>query len=99
MTSATASIIDKLTAGIQSPSEGWRARARQHPDTLTKPPGSLGRIEDLAAQMVAIRQDKMGDRVAKAVYIFAADHGVTTEGVSAYPREVTHQMVLNFCAQ
>ncbi len=98
MTSATASIIEKLTAGIQSPSEDWRSRARQHLDTLTKPPGSLGRIEDLAAQMVAIRQGKIGDPIGKAVYIFAADHGVTTEGVSAYPREVTHQMVLNFLA-
>ena len=80
------------------PDEEWRKRAHAHLATLTKPLGSLGRMEELAAQMVAIRQQAFSTNITTAVYIFAADHGVTAEGVSAYPREVTHQMVLNFLA-
>lgn len=70
--------------------------ARARLDILTKPLGSLGRLEDVAAQWVSIRQEKFADPIRKAVYIFAADHGVSAEGVSAYPREVTHQMILNY---
>jgi nicotinate-nucleotide--dimethylbenzimidazole phosphoribosyltransferase len=95
----TTEAIERLTREITPPNEVWRSKARSHLDTLTKPIGSLGRLEDLAAQMVAIRQARFGDPVRKAVYIFAADHGITAEGVSAYPREVTHQMVLNFLAE
>lgn len=70
------------------------ARARQA--TLTKPPGSLGRLEDLACQMAAIQGSPRprGDR--KWVVVAAADHGVTSQGVSAYPSDVTAQMVANF---
>jgi nicotinate-nucleotide--dimethylbenzimidazole phosphoribosyltransferase len=81
---------------IKPPSELWRQKARAHLDSLTKPLGSLGLLEDLAAQMVAIRQENFADTMSKSVYVFAADHGITAEGVSAYPREVTYQMVLNF---
>jgi nicotinate-nucleotide--dimethylbenzimidazole phosphoribosyltransferase len=86
----------EIHTAIQPPSEHWRQTARTHLDSLTKPLGSLGRLEDLAAQMVAIRQERFAETIQKAVYVFAADHGITSEGVSAYPREVTHQMVLNF---
>jgi nicotinate-nucleotide--dimethylbenzimidazole phosphoribosyltransferase len=65
---------------------------------LTKPLGSLGRLEDLAAQYVAIRRERAMEPMKAGVYVFAADHGVTAEGVSAYPSEVTRQMVLNFVA-
>jgi nicotinate-nucleotide--dimethylbenzimidazole phosphoribosyltransferase len=91
--------IEQLTDGIEPPSEEWREKARAHLDTLTKPIGSLGRLEDLAAQIVSIRRERSREPVSKAVYVFAADHGVAEEGVSAYPREVTHQMVLNFLAE
>jgi nicotinate-nucleotide--dimethylbenzimidazole phosphoribosyltransferase len=74
-------------------------RARAHLDVLTKPHGSLGMLEDIAAQMVSIRQGDFAETLKKAVYVFAADHGVTAAGVSAYPSEVTRQMVLNFLAQ
>ena len=74
------------------------AQARAHLDTLTKPIGSLGRLEELAAQIVAIREGVPPLPLSKAIYVFAADHGITAEGVSAYPRAVTHQMVLNFLA-
>jgi nicotinate-nucleotide--dimethylbenzimidazole phosphoribosyltransferase len=93
------SSIDELIHGIEPLSEVWRARARQRLDTLTKPLGSLGYLEDIAAQVAAIRGEQLSDSVSKAVYVFAADHGVTEEGISAYPREVTRQMVLNFLAE
>jgi nicotinate-nucleotide--dimethylbenzimidazole phosphoribosyltransferase len=96
MTTVSQSIVSQIIASIESPSESWMARARTHLDMLTKPLGSLGRIEDLAVQMVSIRQEKFAEPLHKAVYVFAADHGVTSEGVSAYPSEVTRQMVLNF---
>jgi nicotinate-nucleotide--dimethylbenzimidazole phosphoribosyltransferase len=91
-------VIEGLVRGIERPSEEWRQRARQRLDTLTKPLGSLGRLEDIAAQVAAIR-GQLGDSTSKAAYVFAADHGITEEGVSAYPREVTRQMVLNFLAE
>ena len=99
MNADSRAVVERMMHGLQAPSEAWRGRARAHLDTLTKPLGSLGRLEDLAAQMVAIRGEKFAESMSKAVYVFAADHGVTAEGVSAYPREVTRQMVLSFLAE
>jgi nicotinate-nucleotide--dimethylbenzimidazole phosphoribosyltransferase len=99
MKSTSQSIITEIVSGIIPPSDLWLARARAHLDVLTKPLGSLGRLEDLAAQIVSIRQNQSSEPLRKAVYVFAADHGIAAEGVSAYPREVTRQMVLNFLAQ
>jgi nicotinate-nucleotide--dimethylbenzimidazole phosphoribosyltransferase len=59
---------------IKPPSEVWRQKARAHLDSITKPLGSLGFLEDLAAQMVAIRQENFADTMSKSVYVFAADH-------------------------
>jgi nicotinate-nucleotide--dimethylbenzimidazole phosphoribosyltransferase len=73
-----------------------RQRAQARLDRLTKPLGSLGRLEELAAQYVAITGEMKPNVPRGVVFTFAADHGVTVEGVSAYPREVTPQMVLNF---
>ncbi len=70
------------------------ARARQ--DSLTKPPGSLGRLEELSIQLAAITGQARPSVTRKAVIVMAGDHGVAREGVSAYPAEVTPQMVLNF---
>ena len=95
MTPLSQNIVDQIST-IEPPSEQGRQRARAHLDALTKPLGSLGRLEDLAAQIVAIRGERITEPNNKGVYIFAADHGITAESVSAYPREVTHQMVLNF---
>jgi len=76
----------------------YLAEARAHLDSLTKPLGSLGRLEDLAAQWCAICEGRFPATLNKSVYVFAADHGITAEGVSAYPSQVTQQMVLNFLA-
>ncbi len=65
-------------------------------DRQTKPAGSLGRLEEFARRYVAITGRETIR--AKTIYTFAGDHGVTAEGVSAFPREVTPQMVLNFLA-
>lgn len=72
----------------------WLAGARQ--DTLTKPRGSLGKLEELSIQLAGMRADPFPSMERKAVIVMAADHGVAAEGVSAYPAEVTRQMVLNF---
>jgi len=74
----------------------WLAKAQARLDSLTKPPGSLGRLEELAARYVAIREEELPALPRKRVVVFAADHGVVAEGVSAYPQEVTYQMVYNF---
>jgi nicotinate-nucleotide--dimethylbenzimidazole phosphoribosyltransferase len=73
-----------------------QAQARVRLDRLTKPPGSLGRLEELAARYVAITGEVRPKLPRGAVFTFAADHGVTAAGVSAYPQAVTAQMVLNF---
>ena len=91
--------ISEITSAIESPSEQWLALARARLDVLTKPRGSLGMLEDIAAKMVSIRKGTFALPLQKAVYVFAADHGITAEGVSAYPREVTGQMLLNFLSQ
>jgi nicotinate-nucleotide--dimethylbenzimidazole phosphoribosyltransferase len=99
MNTESRSIVAEIASAIEAPSELWLERAKAHLDSLTKPLGSLGRLEEIAAQMVSIRRDNFAEPLRKAVYVFAADHGITAEGVSAYPSEVTRQMVLNFLAQ
>jgi nicotinate-nucleotide--dimethylbenzimidazole phosphoribosyltransferase len=71
--------------------------AQKRLDSLTKPVGSLGRLEEFARSLVAITEKEMPPLLAKkAIFTFAGDHGVVDEGVSLYPREVTSQMVYNF---
>jgi nicotinate-nucleotide--dimethylbenzimidazole phosphoribosyltransferase len=96
-TTAKELLVD-LKERIVAIDTGRLATARTHLDSLTKPLGSLGRMEEIAAQLYAIRGDAMQPEMQKTVYVFAADHGITAEGVSAYPAEVTRQMVENFLA-
>ncbi|MEX0762890.1 MAG: nicotinate-nucleotide--dimethylbenzimidazole phosphoribosyltransferase [Dehalococcoidia bacterium] len=70
--------------------------ARQRQNTLTKPAGSLGLLEDIACRMAAIQGTPRPQIGQQWVVVAAADHGVAAEGVSAYPAEVTAQMVANF---
>ena len=72
------------------------AAARQRQAELTKPPGSLGRLERLSVQIAGITGQARPRLQQPAVFVMAADHGVTAEGVSAYPMQVTRQMVENF---
>lgn len=79
--------------------EASAERARAHQLTLTKPPGSLGRLEELAAWYAGARGRFPVDVPARGeLFVFAADHGVAREGVSAYPSAVTAAMVANFRA-
>ena len=88
--------IQDLCRRIQPVDASLRGKAQARLDRLTKPLGSLGRLEELAASYVAISGELKPNVPRGVVFTFAADHGVTLEGVSAYPREVTPQMVLNF---
>lgn len=81
---------------IADPELERRIRARL--DSLTKPPGSLGRLESLVVHLGLIQKTERPVIQRKSVAIFCADHGVVEEGVSPYPSEVTRQMVENFRA-
>lgn len=74
------------------------AAMQAHLDNLTKPRGSLGKLEDYCLKMAAIQKQVPPVIAKKGVYVFAGDHGIAQEGVSLYPQEVTYQMVLNFLA-
>lgn len=65
-------------------------------DSLTKPPGSLGILEEIALRYCIIRNESMPPPPRKGLFVFCGDHGVTAEGVSPYPSEVTRQMAMNF---
>ncbi|WP_253715907.1 nicotinate-nucleotide--dimethylbenzimidazole phosphoribosyltransferase, partial [Thermus scotoductus] len=72
------------------------AQARLRMDQLTKPPRALGYLEEVALRLAALQGRVKPELGRGAVVVAAADHGVVAEGVSAYPQEVTRQMVLNF---
>ncbi len=99
MTTMTSSMFAEFVGEVVAPDPKWLKQARSHLDNLTKPLGSLGRLEDIAARFIAIRNGEIDEPLKKAAYVFAADHGIVAEGVSAYPKEVTRQMVLNFLQQ
>jgi nicotinate-nucleotide--dimethylbenzimidazole phosphoribosyltransferase len=83
---------------VEAPDEGAVQAARRRLDALTKPPGSLGRLEDLVVRLAGMQGRACPEVRPGAVVVAAADHGVAREGVSAYPPEVTAQMVANFLA-
>ncbi len=72
------------------------AAARDHLDRLTKPPGSLGRLEELAVDLAGITGQPSPSMARRAIVLAAGDHGVAGRGVSAYPSDVTAQMLANF---
>ncbi len=83
---------------IAAPDPALGARVQRMIDAKTKPPGSLGRIESLALQMALAQGTEAPSADPARLFIFAGDHGIVAEGVSAWPQEVTAQMVLNFLA-
>ncbi|HEX75316.1 MAG TPA: nicotinate-nucleotide--dimethylbenzimidazole phosphoribosyltransferase [Dehalococcoidia bacterium] len=88
--------LDRVLKAIKPLDSSAMAMAQQHQDSLTKPHGSLGRLEELSIQIAGIRGEAIPKLERKAIITMAADHGVVAEGVSLYPQEVTRQMVLNF---
>jgi nicotinate-nucleotide--dimethylbenzimidazole phosphoribosyltransferase len=89
-------MLEERVRQIQPVSDEWRKKAKERLDDLTKPRGSLGILEELAARYAAIRRQIPLDLPKKKIYVFVGDHGVVSEGVSAYPAEVTALMVKNF---
>ena len=89
-------LIDKTILNIDTLDETSMSAARERQNTLTKPLGSLGRLEELSIQLAGIYADPKPIITKKSVILAAGDHGVVAEGVSAYPQEVTPQMVQNF---
>lgn len=89
-------MLQDIIAKIQGLDEPAMVAARARQDTLTKPPGSLGRLEELSVQLAGITGKELPTIQDKVIITMAGDHGVVAEGVSAFPQEVTPQMVLNF---
>lgn len=88
--------LQKIIQEITPVNESWIEKAAQRQECLTKPPRSLGKLEEVACRMAAIQQTLSPSVSRKRVVVFAGDHGVTEEGVAPYPSEVTVQMVANF---
>lgn len=82
----------------RTPSIGHADRARARQQQLTKPPGALGRLETLAIELAALQARDRPRAQVVPVLLFAGDHGVVAQGVSAFPAEVTVQMLANFAA-
>jgi nicotinate-nucleotide--dimethylbenzimidazole phosphoribosyltransferase len=83
-------------AAIPVPDKEWGPRAWARLDSLTKPPRSLGLLEELAQRLAVLQRTDHPAVPRKAIVLMAGDHGVTAQGVSPYPSEVTTQMVANF---
>src|SRR3990167_1107647 len=88
--------IKKVADKISEIDAGCMNRAQERLNNLTKPLGSLGRLEELAKLIVGITGKENPKLEKKVIFTLAADHGITEEGVSANPKEVTAQMVYNF---
>ncbi len=91
-------LLDQLIASIRPVNETLRAEIQSHLDSLTKPQGSLGKLEDMALRYCMITGTAKPLPLKKKIFTFAADHGVVEEGVSAFPKSVTSQMVANMLA-
>lgn len=89
-------ILEAAIAKIKPVDSALLAAAQAQLDNKTKPLGSLGRLEEFARRVAAISGSMQPDLARKVIYTFAGDHGVVEEGVSAFPKEVTPQMVFNF---
>jgi nicotinate-nucleotide--dimethylbenzimidazole phosphoribosyltransferase len=91
-----ASELEALVQSVRPPQAANPAAVRQHLDSLTKPPGSLGYLEELALRFALIYGDPPPPLARRTVFVLAADHGVTRQGVSAYPAAVTAEMCRNY---
>lgn len=91
-------LIERTAARVPEFDAEAAAAAQRALDRKTKPRGSLGRLEEIACRLAGIRGQAEIGPLAPAVVVCAADHGIAAEGVSAYPQEVTEQMLRNFAA-
>ena len=91
-------LLDDTLARITPPDTGAARAAESRLNSLTKPAGSLGYLEEIARRYAALRHDPTARRGRGAVAVFVADHGVAARGVSAYPKDVTVQMLRNIGA-
>jgi nicotinate-nucleotide--dimethylbenzimidazole phosphoribosyltransferase len=91
-------LLTAIIERIQPVDQQMGEQVSNYIDTLTKPPGSLGRLEELAIQLAQMTSDPFPRVSPPGVIVMAGDHGIAEEGVSAFPQEVTGQMVLNFLA-
>lgn len=89
-------LLERTTASISPTDRNVAAQTARLLDAKTKPPGSLGRLEELACRLAGIRGRVPEGPLGGAIVVAAADHGVAARGVSAYPTEVTAQMLANF---
>ncbi len=89
-------LLEQTLARIRPVDYTLTDRVQCRLDHLTKPQGSLGRLEELALRYALITGQERPHLQRKALFVFCADHGVSAEGVSAYPKQVTAQMVYNF---
>lgn len=90
------SLYKETIQKIKPVSDELDEQIQLHLDSLTKPQGSLGRLEELAKNLCRIRGKILSPGLKKGIIVFAADHGVVSSGVSAFPQEVTGQMLTNF---
>jgi nicotinate-nucleotide--dimethylbenzimidazole phosphoribosyltransferase len=91
-----ATSLDTILKEIKPLDSSAMAAAQTRQNVLTKPHGSLGRLEELSIQLAGIKGTTSPKLEHKSIIVMAADHGVAAETVSLYPQEVTRQMVLNF---
>lgn len=87
---------DILKISLPKPDEVLKENLKRKMDSKTKPLGSLGRLEDAAVKIGSIFGTETPEILNPTALIFASDHGIAEEGISAYPQEVTYQMVMNF---
>lgn len=92
-------LLEKTLKSIGKLDQLSAEEASMRLDSLTKPPGSLGVLEKIAIKLAAIQGKPLPELSHKVVMVMAGDHGVVEEGVSAFPQEVTSQMVLNFLGE
>ncbi|MBS0424845.1 MAG: nicotinate-nucleotide--dimethylbenzimidazole phosphoribosyltransferase [Proteobacteria bacterium] len=88
--------FDWLKAPLAQLNAEMHRLAQQRQEQLTKPPGSLGRLEEIATRLSALQNTQRPSADRAHIVIFAADHGVAVEGVSAFPQSVTAEMIRNF---
>jgi len=92
------SLLEQTIAAIRPVDRDAAALADQRLNSLTKPPGSLGHLEEIVRRYAAIRRDGGANKGRGALAVFVADHGIAEEGVSAFPKAVTLEMLRNIAS-